>query len=80
MGVYTDLKKQLQKQSELKDLREDALNCIKIYEKLKEINNGSVWSSQLQILISTYFEGYPSTKRWYKPSKVGSVFLRGIKD
>lgn len=58
----------------------DAKDCLKIYEKLKELNNGSVWSSQWQQLVDVRFKGFPSDDRTYKPSKLGYVFLKGIEE
>lgn len=72
----------LQKQLKSEDakLKKDAEDCIKIYEKLKEMNNGSVWSLQWQQLASPKFKGFPSDDRRYKPSKMGYVFLKGIEE
>ena len=68
----------LQKQLQTEEYKKDAEDCLKIYEKLKEMNNGSVWSLQWQQLVDTYFKGFPSDDRRYKPSKMGYVFLKGI--
>ena len=76
MGKLMDyLQKQLQT-----ELKKDAEDCLKIYEKLKELNNGSVWSSQWQQLVDVRFKGFPSDDRTYKPSKLGYVFLKGIEE
>lgn len=59
--------------------KEDAENCIKIYEKIKDISNGHVWESQWNPLVSTSFLGtYPKSIRVYKPTSLGRVFLDGI--
>lgn len=68
----------LQKQLQTEEYKKDAEDCLKIYEKLKEMNNGSVWSLQWQQLVDTYFKGFPSDDRRYKPSNMGYVFLKGI--
>lgn len=68
----------LQKQLKTEEYKKDVEDCLKIYEKLKEMNNGSVWSSQWQQLVDTHFKGFPSDDRRYKPSKMGYVFLKGI--
>ena len=68
----------LQKQLQTEEYKKDAEDCLKIYEKLKEMNNGSVWSLQWQQLVDTHFKGFPSDDRRYKPSKMGYVFLKGI--
>lgn len=70
----------LQKQLQIKEYKEDAEDCLKIYEKLKEINHGSVWESQWRILVDIKFKGFPYDDRTYKPSEIGYVFLRGIKN
>lgn len=75
--LYRGLENQLKNE----DYRIDAENCIKIYNKLKELNNGSVWDSEIEILLDIKFIGnYPNTKRIYKLSKIGYVFLKGIID
>lgn len=46
MGRVSDyLQEQLK--SEDAKLKKDAEDCIKIYEKLKEINDGSVWGNDI---------------------------------
>lgn len=60
--------------------KKDAEDCLKIYNKLKELNNGSVWSSQWQTLTEVTFKGFPSSERTYKPSSIGYAFLKGITD
>lgn len=49
MGKIYD---KLQKQLQVEEHREDAEDCIKIYNKLKEMNDGSVWSSDWQVLTT----------------------------
>lgn len=72
----------LQKQLKNEDakLKKDAEDCIKIYEKLQEMNNGSVWSSQWQQLATPKFKGFPSDDRTYSPTAMGYVFLKGIEE
>ena len=72
----------LQKQLKSEDakLKKDAEDCIKIYEKLKEISNGSVWSSNWNQLIQYKFKGLLSDERIYYPTKIGYIFLKGIED
>ncbi len=60
------------------EYKQDALDCIKIKNKLKELNNGHVWSSQWSILVNVIFKGFPSDERRYKPSKIGYIFLKGL--
>ena len=76
MGKLYD---RLQKQLKSEEFKKDAEDCLTIYEKLKELNNGSVWDSEWQLLVGVKFKGFPSDERIYKPSKIGYIFLRGIK-
>ena len=75
MGKLLDtLNKQLKT-----EYKEDAENCLIIYNKLKDINNGHVWESNWNPLVSTSFIGnYPNTKKIYKPTNIGNVFLSGL--
>ena len=76
MGKLYD---RLQKQLKSEEYKKDAEDCLKIYEKLKEMNNGSVWESSWNPLTTVKFVGtYPNSERIYKPSKEGYVFLKGI--
>ena len=76
MGKLFDrLQKQLQT-----EFKKDAEDCLKIYDKLKEMNNGSVWDNQWRPLVDTIFKGFPSDERRFKPSNLGYVFLKGIEE
>lgn len=76
MGKLYD---RLQKQLKSEEYKKDAEDCLKIYEKLKEMNNGSVWESSWNPLTTVKFVGtYPNSERIYKPSQEGYVFLKGI--
>lgn len=72
MGKLYD---RLTAQSMSKEFGKEARECIKIYNKLKEINNGSVWDSQWNILVDKVFT---LKQMYYRPSKVGQTFLRGV--
>jgi len=76
MGKLADnLKRQLKTEH-----RQDAEDCIKIYETIKE-RTGHVWESDWNPLVNVRFEGiYPNSKRIYKPTSIGYMFLKGIKD
>lgn len=70
--LYNSLYSQLQTEN-----KEDAEKCIKIYNKLLEIQ-GSVWSSAWTPLVYIQHVGkYPYTKI-YKPTKIGEIFLKGL--
>lgn len=74
MGKLTDyLNKQLKT-----EYKQDAEDCLKIYNKLLELDGKSVWSSQWQLLVDTKFKGFPSDDRRFKPNKIGYIFLKGI--
>ena len=78
MGKLYD---RLQKQLKSEEYKKDAEDCLKIYEKLKEMNNGSVWESLWNPLTTVKFVGtYPNSERIYKPSQEGYVFLKGIEE
>lgn len=60
------------------EYKQDAEDCIKIYNKLQEMYNGSVWNSKWNPLVDTIFKGFPSDERRYKPSSIGYIFLKGL--
>ena len=60
------------------EYKQDAEDCIKIYNKLQEMYNGSVWESNWNPLVDTIFKGFPSDERRYKPSSIGRIFLKGL--
>ena len=71
--LYDRLQKQLKT-----EYKEDAENCLIIYNKLKEMYNGSVWSSNWVPLVDTIFKGFPSDERRFKPTEIGKIFLNGL--
>lgn len=78
MGKLYD---RLQKQLKSEEYKKDAEDCLKIYEKLKEMNNGKVWESSWNPLTTVKFVvTYPNSERIYKPSQEGYVFLKGIEE
>ncbi len=60
------------------DYKQDAEDCFIILNKLKEIDNGSVWSSKRQLLVHTIFKGFPSDERRFEPTNIGRIFLKGL--
>lgn len=67
----------LQRQLKFDEYKEDAKDCLKIYEKLKELNNGNVWQSNWQPLVDVKFIGeYPNSIAIYKPNQMGYVFIK----
>lgn len=75
MGKLMD-RLQLQLKTEYK---QDAEDCIIIYNKLTELDNGSVWDSKWRFLVDTIYKGFPSDDRRFKPTDVGYIFLQGLK-
>jgi len=77
MGITEKLKKQLNSENE--NIRQSAKDCIIIAEKLKELDNGSVWSSKWHVLVSMRIKGrYPNCEEWYEPTEIGKIFIKGI--
>lgn len=78
MGKLYD---RLQKQLKSEEYKKDAEDCLKIYDKLKEMSDGRVWESDWNPLTKVTFEGtYPNSVRIYKPSPMGYTFLKGIEE
>lgn len=74
MGKLYD---RLQEQLQSDEYKKEAEDCLKIYEKLKEIDDGKVWESSFYVLVYvTYIMTYPRIKV-YRPTKIGYLFLKG---
>lgn len=59
--------------------KKEAEDCIKIYNKVREISGGSVWSSDWRVLVRTISIGtWPNAKPIHKPNAIGEIFLKGI--
>ena len=73
--LYDSLQKQLET-----EYRKEAEDCIKIYNKLKELNGDSVWGTQWQVLtqIAGWIGSNSFKKAAYKPSPIGYIFLNGF--
>jgi hypothetical protein len=77
MGKLTE---RLEKQLLDHNHKEDAEDCIRVYNWLKETDpEGRVWSSRWRPLVDVSFEGFPSDKRIYKLNITGRMLLNGIK-
>lgn len=73
--LYDNLQRQLKT-----EYKQDAENCIKIYNHLKE-TTGHIWKSNWNPLVNTEFIGkYPNCQRKYKPTNIGQIFLNGLND
>lgn len=74
MSVREELKNQLN----VNKYSEDAKKCLKIYNKLLELE-GCVWNSQWRILVTVQRIGkHLNSVKIYKPTKIGEIFLNGI--
>lgn len=69
----------LQKQLEDPDTKKDAEDCIRIYEKIKEMN-GNVWAGDFHRLCKVvgHVGRYPNSRTVYKPTPIGYIFLKGL--
>ncbi len=74
MGKLLDrLEKQL-----MTEYKQDAEDCLKIYNKLQELYDGHIWESNWRPLVDTIYKGFPSDERRFKPTTIGYIFLKGI--
>lgn len=73
--LYDNLQKQLKT-----EYKQEAEDCLRIYNKLLEINSDSVWRSQWDVLttVVTYIGTYPNSLMIYRPSAIGYAFLKGL--
>lgn len=74
MGKLLD---RLNKQLET-EYAKDAEDCLEIYNYLKN-NTGGVWESDWRPLVNTVFKGFPSDERRFKPTALGYIFIKGLK-
>jgi hypothetical protein len=76
----SELKDRLLKQLET-DYSENARECLEIYEALEKLNNGSIPSDQWMVLTNVkHLKSYSGFTRVYIPSKIGYIFLKGLKN
>ena len=72
--LLNDLNRQLNS-----EYKKEAEDCLLIYNTIKE-STGHIWESDWNPLVSFWSIGiYPNSIRFYKPSELGQIFLRGIK-
>ena len=71
--LHDSLQKQLKT-----EYKQDAEDCIKIYNKLSEMNNGHIWDSQWKPLVDKIFKDFSSDEKKFKPTNMGYIFLKGI--
>lgn len=69
----------LEAQKKTDEYWKDAIDCIEVYNKLKELDkDGAVWSSKWEPLVDVTFSGY-NKPRIYKLNSIGQIFLKGIR-
>lgn len=75
----------LKKQKEIPELKEDALKCIEVYNKIKELNDGKVWSHIWNVITRTTESinsvNGPGIYYWtkaYHLSPLGEYVYKGI--
>lgn len=77
MGKLLD---RLNQQLKRPEFKEDAVECIKIYNWIKETDpEGRVYSSRWTPLVDVKFKGFPSDIRNYSLNITGKTLLKGIK-
>lgn len=75
-----ELTKELRLQSKSEDakVRQDAEDCLKIADKLAELNDGHIWSSDWRMLTSVRYVKGKEWKRQFEPSEIGKIFIKGL--
>ena len=72
MNVRLQLRQQLWSQYE-----KEAEDCLKIWQFLKESDHGVVDWEKWDVLVKIALR---NTRKWhYKPTKIGRIFLKGLK-
>lgn len=76
----SEFKDRLLKQLET-SYSENARECLEIYEALEKLNNGSIPSDQWMVLTNVkHLKSYSGFTRVHVPSKIGYIFLKGLKN
>ena len=68
----------LQLKSEDAKVRQDAKDCLIIANKLKELNDGNIWSSDWRVLSSVRWVKNKEWERQFEPTKIGKIFIKGL--
>jgi hypothetical protein len=68
----------LQLKSEDAKVKQDAKYCLIIANKLKELNDGHVWSNDWRVLARVRWVKDKEWKRQFEPSEVGKIFIKGL--
>lgn len=76
MALSEELKKQMKRDA----FRDDAIKCTEILEKLKELDDGHVWSTKWRVLVNTALRRIDGVVvKIMQPSDIGKIFLNGLK-
>lgn len=54
----------------------EAKDCLKIYNYLKELDGGHVWSEKWNVLVQHCYSR--DKVHFFKPTKIGYIFLKGL--
>ena len=68
----------LQLKSEDAKVKQDAKDCLIIANKLKELDDGHVWSSDWRVLTRVTWVKNKEWERQFEPSEIGKIFIKGL--
>lgn len=73
-----NIERKLHEQAQMEEFAQDAEDCLKIYNALKDYD-GHVWDSQWRVLTKMGCKKVSSEYVfYYLPSYVGRIFLNGL--
>ena len=59
--------------------KDDASKVLKIYNGLKNLDDGHIWSSKWRVLVSTTWRKIgDKCEKVYSPTTVGEIFIKGL--
>lgn len=70
---------EVQLKSKNSEVSQNAKACKAIAEKLKELNDGVIWEREWSVLVQWDFRGNYPNEKWRKPTKIGEIFVKGLK-
>lgn len=70
---------EVQLKSKNSEVSQNAKACKAIAEKLKELNDGVIWEREWSVLVQWDFRGNYPKEKWRKPTKIGEIFVKGLK-
>lgn len=76
--ILEELNRQLQ--NEDKRIKKYAEDCLVIAKMLMKLNDGVIYERDWRTLVTSWFDGaYVVGKEYYKPTRIGEIFIKGIK-